>query len=64
MLKVNKEQEPDFLLEYKKKYTPKSWTDYNKDDIRNKIKENILTVEQGNIVLIVKKEYIQMIMVI
>ncbi|OOM14512.1 hypothetical protein [Clostridium saccharobutylicum] len=40
MLKVNKEQEPDFLLEYKKKYTPKSWTDYNKDDIRNKIKEN------------------------
>jgi len=46
MLKVNKQQEPDFLLEYKKKYSPKSWTDYNKDDIRNKIKENILVIEQ------------------
>ena len=46
MLKVNKEQEPDFLLGYKKKYAPKSWTDYNKDDIRNKIKENILVLEQ------------------
>ena len=47
MLKVNKQQEPDFLLEYKKKYSPKLWIDYNKDDIRNKIKENILAVEQG-----------------
>lgn len=46
MLKVNKEQEPDFLLEYKKKYTPKSWDDYNRDDIRNNIKENILVIEQ------------------
>jgi len=46
MLKVNKQQEPDFLLEYKKKYIPKSWIDYNKDDIRNKIKENILVIEQ------------------
>ncbi|OFI05354.1 hypothetical protein CLOACE_18020 [Clostridium acetireducens DSM 10703] len=45
MLKINKEQEPNFLLEYKKKYTPKSWTDYDKDNIRNKIKENIL-IEQ------------------
>ncbi|NFG61516.1 retron system putative HNH endonuclease [Clostridium sp. CMCC3677] len=46
MLKVNKEQEPDFLLEYKKRYSPKSWTDYNKDDIKAKIKENILIIEQ------------------
>ena len=46
MLKVNKEQEPDFLLEYKKKYSPKSWADYNKDNIRSKIKENILVLEQ------------------
>ena len=46
MLKVNKEKEPNFLLEYKKKYTPKSWADYNKNDIRNKIKENILITEQ------------------
>ncbi|MFD3156747.1 retron system putative HNH endonuclease [Haloimpatiens sp. FM7330] len=46
MLKVNKEQEPNFLLEYKKKYSPKSWNDYNKDDIKAKIKENILVIEQ------------------
>ncbi|WP_315076814.1 retron system putative HNH endonuclease [uncultured Clostridium sp.] len=46
MLKVNKEQEPDFLLEYKKRYSPKSWTDYNKDGIKAKIKENILIIEQ------------------
>lgn len=48
MLKVNKGQEPDFLLEYKKKYTPKSWADYNNDDIKNKIKKNILAFEQGD----------------
>lgn len=46
MLKVNKEQEPNFLLEYKKKYSPKSWADYNKDDIKTNIKENILVKEQ------------------
>lgn len=46
MLKVNKEKEPDFLLEYKKKYSPRSWADYNKDDIRNEIKKNILVLEQ------------------
>lgn len=46
MLKVNKKQEPDFLLEYKKKYSPKLWSDYNKDDIRTRIKENILILEQ------------------
>jgi uncharacterized protein (TIGR02646 family) len=47
MVKVNKEQEPDFLLGYKKKYSPKSWADYNKDDIRKRIKENILVLEQN-----------------
>jgi hypothetical protein len=46
MLIVNKEPEPNFLLEYKKKYAPKSWADYNKDDIKTKIKENILAIEQ------------------
>lgn len=46
MLKVNKEEEPEFLLAYKKKYSPKTWADYNRDDIRNKIKENILVLEQ------------------
>lgn len=46
MLKVNKEQEPEFLLEYKRKYSPKAWTDYNKDNIRSKLKENILVLEQ------------------
>lgn len=47
MLKVNKEHEPKFLLEYKKKYSPKSWSDYNRDDIKTNIKENILVREQG-----------------
>lgn len=46
MLKVNKDEEPDFLLEYKRKYSPKSWIEYNKDGIRSKIKENILVLEQ------------------
>lgn len=46
MLKVNKEQEPEFLLEYKRKYSPKAWIDYNKDNIRSKLKENILVLEQ------------------
>jgi len=46
MLKVNKEKEPTFLLEYKKKYSPKSWKDYDKENIRSKIKENILILEQ------------------
>lgn len=46
MLKVNKEQEPEFLLKYKRKYSPSTWADYNKDNIRSKIKENILVLEQ------------------
>lgn len=46
MLKVNKDEEPDFLLEYKRKYSPKSWIDYNKDGIRSEIKKNILFLEQ------------------
>ncbi|MDU7240417.1 retron system putative HNH endonuclease [Clostridium sp.] len=46
MLKVNKEQEPEFLLEYKRKYSPKAWKDYNKDNIRGKLKENIIVLEQ------------------
>lgn len=45
MLKVNKEKEPDFLLEYKKKYSPKSWNDYN-NVIKAEIKQNILVKEQ------------------
>ncbi|MDK0709497.1 TIGR02646 family protein [Clostridium perfringens] len=47
MLNVTKEQEPDFLLEYKKKYSPKVWGDYNKDDIKARIKEIILVLEQN-----------------
>ena len=39
MLKVNKYKEPDFLLEYKRKYSPKSWIEYNKDGIRSEIKK-------------------------
>lgn len=46
MLKVNKYKEPDFLLEYKRKYSPKSWIEYNKDGIRSEIKKNILFLEQ------------------
>ena len=46
MLKVNKDHEPEFLLKYKKKHSPKSWADYNKDNIRSEIKENILVLEQ------------------
>ncbi|MBZ9633336.1 retron system putative HNH endonuclease [Clostridium sp. FP1] len=46
MLKVNKGNEPDFLARYKKKHSPKQWNDYDKDDIRNKIKGNILKLEQ------------------
>lgn len=46
MLKINKLTEPDFLLEYKKKYSPKSWADYDKNEIKNRIKETILILEQ------------------
>jgi uncharacterized protein (TIGR02646 family) len=47
MIKVNKESEPNFLKEYKRKNSPKAWTDYNKD-IKEKLKEFILGKEQGN----------------
>lgn len=47
MLNVNKEQEPSFFVEYKKKYSPKSWKDYDKDNIRGRIKESILILEQN-----------------
>lgn len=46
MLKVNKGLEPNFLLKYKKKYSPKSWADYNKENIKSELKENILVLEQ------------------
>lgn len=46
MLKVNKGQEPEFLLEFKRKNSPKTWNDYNKDNIKEQIKENILVLEQ------------------
>ncbi|MDU2121559.1 MAG: retron system putative HNH endonuclease [Clostridium celatum] len=46
MLKVNKGKQPEFLLEFKRKNSPKTWSDYNKDNIKDKIKENILVLEQ------------------
>lgn len=46
MLKVSKDKEPDFLLEYKRKYSPKVWSDYDKENIKSDIKENILVMEQ------------------
>lgn len=48
MLKVNKVNEPEFLLEYKKKHSPKSWYDYNNDNIKRDIKEYALKNEQNN----------------
>jgi len=45
MLKINKKNEPEFLLEYKRKNAPKTWNDYDKD-IKDSLKEFILGKEQ------------------
>ena len=37
MLKINKENEPEFLLQYKRKNSPKTWIDYDKE-IKDSIK--------------------------
>ena len=60
MLKVNKYKEPDFLLEYKRKYSPKSWIEYNKDGIRSEIKKNILFLEQEEYCPYCEKGYMMM----
>jgi len=47
VLRVNKNIEPDFLLEFKRKNTPKTWNDYNDENIKSKIKNFILEKEQS-----------------
>jgi len=46
MLKVNKEIEPSFYIEFKKKNNPKSWNDYDKHPIKGELKEHMLIEEQ------------------
>ena len=47
MLRVNKNKEPNFILEFKKKNTPKTWNDYNDGFIKSEIKAFILEHEQS-----------------
>lgn len=47
MLKVNKFCEPEFLIHFKKKNSPKSWVDYNDGTIKREIKDYILKNEQN-----------------
>lgn len=46
MLKINKENEPEFLLQYKSKSSPKTWKDYD-SEIKERLKNFILEKEQG-----------------
>jgi len=46
MLKINKEKEPEFLLKYKRKISPKVWKDYD-GEIKDTLKSFILEKEQG-----------------
>lgn len=39
MLKVNKDLEPDFLFEFKRKNNPKTWDDYNNGEIISMYKD-------------------------
>jgi uncharacterized protein (TIGR02646 family) len=48
MLKINKVTEPDFLLEFKRKNSPRTWDDYSKVDIKSSIKSYILQNEQND----------------
>lgn len=45
MLKINKENEPEFLLEYKRKNSPKAWKDYD-SEIKDCLKSFIVEKEQ------------------
>jgi len=47
VLIVNKNIEPDFLLEFKRKKTPETWHAYNFGNIKSKIKTFILEKEQN-----------------
>ncbi|MEQ8156171.1 MAG: retron system putative HNH endonuclease [Clostridiaceae bacterium] len=48
MLKVNKEQEPEFLLQFKRINSPRTWDDYNCGTIKRQLKEYIVKMEQNN----------------
>ena len=45
MLKVDKNDEPEFFTEFKKKSNPKSWKDFD-FEIKGKLKEYMLENEQ------------------
>ena len=55
MLKVNKQDEPDFFKKFKKIEKPTSWNDYNKFKIKTDLKKFMLENEQDDIVLIVSR---------
>jgi len=46
VLKISKAEEPDFLRKYKRKYHPGNWTDYDKENIRERLKVFLLENEQ------------------
>ena len=46
MIKVDKQDEPSFLTDFKKRKKPKSWIDYNDGDIKSKLKDFMLDNEQ------------------
>lgn len=46
MLKINKEYEPDFLLQYKRRNSPNTWIDYDKE-VKDNLKEFIINNEQN-----------------
>jgi len=48
MLRINKNTEPNFLLEFKRKRNPKAWDDYSDGNIKREIKTFILKNEQRN----------------
>ncbi|WP_297420830.1 hypothetical protein [Clostridium sp.] len=58
MLKINKETEPEFLLEYKRKKSPKVWKDYD-TDIKDSLKIFILEKNREGIVPTVREQYMR-----
>jgi len=46
MIKVNKKEEPVFLVRYKRQQKPKSWADYG-EEIRNELRAHLIMEQQG-----------------
>ena len=46
MIKVNKVEKPEFLIQFNKKNKPKNWKDFN-NEIKNKLKEYMAKNEQN-----------------